>query len=145
MTLIFKDNNKIWICQTDKPVKVTTVDDPNLITYIPNDDLLYVQSASLITKKQFASWLKGEFQLDVTETTREEEEIEETSTDSDQRYLHPKNNGYIVIDDIRTHKFPNGLIFTNKYDFIAVADIGEEVVEHSVILRNQIKKGRNIR
>lgn len=144
MTLIFKDKTNIWICQQDKPVKVTTVDDPNLITYIPNDDLIYVQSASLITKKQFASWLKGEFQLDNTETTREEEEIEEDNSQSERKYLHPRNNGYITVGDIKIGKGDNAkpLVFTGKYDFIALDELGDDIVEHSAILRGLIKKGR---
>lgn len=139
MVIIFAipDENKIYVC-SEKQTKVTTIDDPHLLSFVPNDDILYVQTASIITKKQFTKWLQGEFELENGNSVREPEEVV-TET---KRYVHPTNNGYITIDDIRTQKYPNGLTLRHKYDFIPISEIGEDVVENSPIFRNLVKKGR---
>lgn len=120
--------NKICVCTQDKPMKLFAVDDPNLLSFIPNDDIYYVQNCSILTKKQLQKWLNGELNL---ETTESEKEIEEIGI-SDKKYIHPVNNFVIIIDSIRTPKYPNGLKLKDKYDFVALEDLGDNIEDNAL-------------
>ena len=122
MIIIFYDANKeeIYICSDKDKTKIVPVNDPDLLSYIPNDDILYIQNAHFVTKRQFGDWLSGELVL-----TKEEEyephrftgfmndEVihkpvtsDRMNQDAETRYrkslfLHPKHHGSIIINDLK--------------------------------------------
>lgn len=163
MIIIFYDANKeeIHICSDKERTKIISINDPDILCHIPNDDILYVQNAHFVTKKQFGDWLSGE--LSLTEEVHEphrftgfmnddipkEPNVSDfTPQDSDSQYrrsffIHPKHNGTIIINDLVTDKYPNGLQMNGKWDFIPIDYLGgEEILEESRLFKNLLAKGK---
>jgi len=65
MIIIFYDanNEQVYICTEHEKMKIIHMEDPRLLDYIPNDDILYVEDAHFITKGQFTEWLQGDLEL----------------------------------------------------------------------------------
>ena len=65
MVIIFYDSEKnvIYLCTEREKMRILPVDEPNLLSHIPNDDILYVQNAHFITKNQFHQWMEGEGEI----------------------------------------------------------------------------------
>lgn len=154
MVIIFFDanDNKIYICAPNEVTKTVNADDPNILDFVPNDDILYVENAHYITKQQFAKWLNGEVQFESSnEVTRFSGFMDSgtsiarnqtTENKPSKWYLHPTKPGTVVLNDIHTKKYPNGVAFNGKWHFIAIDDIGEEELEASSHYRFAIAKGK---
>ncbi len=157
MIVIFynADTEKIYVCSETEPTKVISIDDPDIMDHIPNDDILYVQNAHFITKKQFRHWLEGDMELEVKEAAagptrfsgflddgRSFTETTKHSRLSGRLYIHPAHNGTILIEDIHTERYPHGIQLSGKWDFIAIDEVGEETLKESVHFRTLQKKGK---
>ncbi len=164
MIIIFYDANKdeVHICSEKERTKIISVDDPDILSHIPNDDILYVQNAHFVTKRQFGDWLNGELSLAEEEKyephrftgfmsddiVREPNVTDSVSQDPENPYkrslfIHPKHNGTIIINDLVTEKYPNGVQMNGKWDFIPIDYLGgEDVLEESRFLKNLLAKGK---
>jgi len=159
MVIIFYDPEKesIYICTEREKMKIIPVDDPNLLSHVPNDDILYVQNAHFITKRQFQQWLEGEAELEaephrftgfLDESTPEYTPDVEKLAKASQMYagskwLHPAHNGAIHIPDVQNEKYPHGLEMVGKFDFIPVDSVGGfEALEESALFRSLLAKGK---
>lgn len=153
MTIIFlhPKSKKLYICTETEVTRVVTLDDPDLLKYIPNDDILYVENGHIIQKDQFATWLQGgvieeplqknlgaDFDTGFRFNTREgatadrtPQRTTSTAADPNRLYIHTTNPGTVLIDDIQTERFPEGIELNNKYQFVSINSIGEDVLEES--------------
>ncbi len=151
MIIIFYDANdeKLYICTETEKTKVVSVNDPDLMSYIPNDDILYVEDAHFITKQQFGDWLSGNIELESqkdTEMSRFKDFLHNSpgkenkpnksgdfvqSPGQKKYYIHPCHNGTLLLQDIHTTKYPDGIQLNGKWHFVAVDDIGEDILEES--------------
>jgi len=151
MVIIFYDSDKeqIFVCTEREKMKIIPIDDPDLLTHIPNDDILYVQNAHFITKKQLGEWLDGSGE-DLNDPNKFSEISEKTTTpdDNDSRYinskfLHPVHNGAVLMSDIKTPKYPNGVELVGKYSFVSVDDLGGfDALEESSHYNYLLGKGK---
>ena len=159
MVIIFYDSEKnvVCICTEREKMKILPADEPNILSYIPNDDILYVQKAHFITKRQFSQWLDGEGQTDEephrfsgfldedspTYTPEVASFVEEHSKHADGKWLHPAHHGTIIMPDIKTEKFPHGLELNGKYDFVPIEALGGfETLEESSQFKWLLAKGK---
>ena len=147
MIVIFydQDEGKIYICSPVSATKAVDIQDPNLMDYIPNDDILYVTNAHYYTKQQFMDYLSGDTvsEMSVDETAPVSAPAQGTNIDtSNRKFIHPTANGTILIEDINTPKFPAGVALNGKWHFVAVDEIGEEVLNDSIFFRLLKKKGK---
>ncbi|MHA2281511.1 MAG: hypothetical protein ACXAC5_11710 [Promethearchaeota archaeon] len=159
MVIIFYDSDKevIYICTEREKMKSVPVDDPNLISYVPNDDILYVQNAHFITKRQFSQWLEGEGDIDTkphrfsgfldedtpTYIPEVEKMVAANTKYSGSQWLHPAHNGAIHIPDVKTEQYPNGIQMVGKYDFVPIDAIGGfEALEESPHFKLLLARGK---
>lgn len=140
MVIIFYDSEKeqLYICTEREKMKTISINDPDIMTHVPNDDILYVQNAHFITKKQFGDWLEGDGEILNNEPHRFTGFMEEPSSYSptvekmtiaatqyeNSKFIHPAHHGAILIGDIKTPKYPHGVELVGKYDFANVEDLG---------------------
>lgn len=159
MVIIFYDaiDEKIYVCSETNRTQVLDINDPELLDYIPNDDILYVQSGHYITKKQFGDWVSGQMNLDgdmvydYPTTNRFSPEnigiktpasTATTPTEKERYYIHPTANGTILVEDIKTERYPYGLRLDGKYHFIPIDIIGEDVLDESSFFRTLLARGK---
>jgi len=162
MIIIFYDanNDEIYICSDKEPTKIVSIDDPDILSHIPNDDIIYVQNAHFITKKQFGDWLNGDLSLEpekpaahYPENLINNEYFDEPgmtdivdyseSPHKGSFFIHPKHNGTIIINDLKTEKFPNGVQMNGKWDFIPIDYLGgKEALESSAHFKGLRAKGK---
>lgn len=164
MTIIFFQNEKLYICAEGETMKIVSRDDPNILNLIPdNDDVIYVQNAHLIRKDQFGEWLRGEVDFytpyqDMQELNtgsrarpsgteqsyfQQYEQNQYTNTpDPNRLFIHPVHNGTVRIEDIKTQRFPYGVELNGKWDFLPLEEIGEDAVDESIHLRTLLAKGK---
>jgi hypothetical protein len=168
MIIIFYDANKeqVYICTEHDKTKVIHIDDPHLMDYIPNDDVLYVEDAHFITKMQFKEWLEGDLELvkdvpdsgvsrftgllDERQPWNAQHQVQKmaqgaappSSPGVQRHYLHPTANGTIRIEDIKTQKFPDGIQLNGKWHFIPVDMIGEDLLMDSSHFQVLLGKGK---
>lgn len=161
MTIIFLNpfDNKIYIGPENEVIKSFQRDDPELINYIPNDDILYVKDGCVLNKTQFVDYLEGRFTISINQNTDYPEQFDSgfrfspkpTSTpespnqkiaNTHRLYIHPKHNGTILITDIQTKKFPEGIEMIGKYHFMDMDDIGQDVLEESMQFKGLLAKGK---
>lgn len=146
MVIIFNDSNlnRLFICTENDKTKIINPNDPNLLNYVPNDDILYVTDGHLINKAQLTKWITGlsskkSVSDNLVQNTIENDYQQETN----DKYIHPKMNGTIIISDLKTDKFPGGIKMEGKWDFINLKDIGgEEDFDESRIAKLLIKQGK---
>jgi len=169
MIIIFYDANKeqVYICTEHEKTKVVHIEDPHLLDYIPNDDILYVEDAHFITKEQFGKWLQGDLEL-VKDVPKKEvnkftgllkdkdcpwsphnqiqdmsqEDVSASTPGTPKFYLHPTSNGTVLIEDIRTKQFPEGIRLNGKWHFVSIGVIGEEVLTNSSNFQILLGKGK---
>lgn len=163
MTIIFynTEENCLHICSDKEKMIKVNIKTENIQDFIPNDDILYVENAHYINKKQFCSWLKGDYELNSSDeianrflgsmddsnnfTVRVQDKKHNQISDpepqiSNKKYIHPSMNGSVIISDISTDKYPNGVVFESKWDFKDVDEFGgEEELMKSNIYRHLIK------
>lgn len=159
MVIVFYDSEKeqIYICTEREKMKTISINDPDILTHVPNDDVLYVQNAYFITKRQFGEWLEGNGEILNDEPHRftgfmEEptpyspivEKMQEAASRYEHsKFIHPVHNGAILISDVHTEKYPNGVELVGKFHFIPLDDIGgEDILEGSAIFRSLLAKGK---
>ena len=148
MIIIFYDPEKeeLHVCSHKEKMKIVPVDHPDLMSQIPNDDILYVQNAHFITKRQLNDWIHGTGVSEKDDPTRfsglldespvytpdVEKMIDKTSNTSG-KWIHPAHHGAIMLSDVKTPKFPQGAELIGKYHFVSVDDLGgfEELEESS--------------
>ena len=173
------NEEKVYICTEQEKTRVVSINDANLMDYVPNDDILYVQNAHYITKNQFGDWVNGEMALEddnffqkqkssnrftgFLDNSKFTKQNFEDSKMSEKRWIHPTNNGAVIIEDIRTKKYPDGIKMMGKYDCVDLDDIGGkeafddspqfrflinknkiEVVDHAWVKENAHKKSKKI-
>lgn len=142
MTIIFlhPQTKKLHICTETNMTKVVDLNDPHLLNYIPNDDILYVDNGHILQKSQFAAWLQGGI-----EPVQNPQPVTPTMQQpvlSNKLYLHTTNPGYVCIDDITTEQFPEGIPITGKYHFIPIDQIGMDLLEESHKFRWLLAKNK---
>lgn len=158
MVIIFYDSDKelIYICTEREKMKSISINDPDILTHVPNDDILYVQNAHFITKKQFGEWLEGDEEIfrddEIHRFTGLMEEPTSSTVERMQeaavkyahsKFIHPAHNGAILINDVKTPKYPNGVELVGKYDFVAVDDLGGfDALEESSNYKYLLAKGK---
>lgn len=159
MVIIFYDSDKeqVYICTEREKMKSISISDPDILTHVPNDDILYVQNAHFITKKQFGAWLEGDgedfndephrftgFMEESTSYSPSAEKMTEAATKyAHSFFIHPTHNGAILIADLKTPKYPNGVEIVGKYDFVPVDDLGGfDALEESLHYKVLLKKGK---
>ena len=161
MVIIFYDSDKeeVYIATDRDKMKIVPVDDPNLLSYIPNDDIMYVQNAHIITKKQFGDWMSGELEFeeeqephrymgfmndetDIAEpTVHKSKAYMQDKESANRKWIHPKHHGSIVISDLKTPNYPDGLVLKGKWDFIPLDELGE-LAEESRQFKGLVAKGK---
>jgi len=145
MIVIFyhQDEGKLYVCKPNERTNVIDIQDPELMNYIPNDDILYVTNAHYYTKQQFADYLSGNSVEEMSVGVPVTQGITTTEVVStDKKFIHPTANGTVLIEDINTPKYPAGIALNGKWHFIAVDDIGEDVLNNSIFFRLLVKKGK---
>lgn len=162
MTIIFLSpfNNKIYVCPEGQTVKTFDRDDPALLDYVPNDSILYVKDGGVLNKAQFSDYLDGSFQIPNETPRQATDEFDsgfrfspkssqqlrmspnEQFANAHRNYIHPKHNGTILITDISTKRFPDGVELNGKYDFLPIDEIGEAVLEESYQYKGLLAKGK---
>lgn len=162
MVIVFYDSEKeqVYICTEREKMRSISINDPDILTHIPNDDILYVQNAHFITKKQFGEWLEGDGEIlndephrftgfmeeptpYATDTSTVEKMQEAASQYKHSKFIHPIHNGAILISDVHTPKYPNGVELVGKYHFIPLDDLGGfDILEESAIFRSLLAKGK---
>ncbi len=155
MVIIFYDaqNEKIYICTEYDKMKSFEPNDPDLISYIPNDDILYVQNAHFITKQQFTEWIQGNNTL--LDTVPEQNNaiqnsnsetapaITQPPTYANSAWIHPAHHGAILLPDVKNSQFPEGVALNGKWDFLPVDALGGfEILEESMHYRSLLAKGK---
>jgi hypothetical protein len=159
MVIIFYDSEKeqVFICTEREKMKILSINEPDILSHIPNDDILYVQNAHFITKKQFGEWLDGNGEVfedephrftgfmeeETTYTPAVEKMQEAASKYANSKFIHPAHNGAIHIADFKSTQHPNGIELIGKYDFISVDDVGGfDALEESMHYRHLLAKGK---
>lgn len=165
MVIIFYDagEDKIYICTETDKTKVVSLNDPNIMDYIPNDDVLYVENAHFITKQQFGEWLSGDLEIGSSSDNEEVSRFQgfldpgpklqkapftqpgqpNASVSAQKKFfIHPKHNGTIIIGDISTPKYPKGIVMNGKWHFISIDEIGEDVLDESQNFKWAVAKGK---
>lgn len=149
MVIVFYDIQKksLYVCAKNRKMIEVPIDDPDLLSHIPNDDILYVQNGHFLTKIQFEEWVSGNYEIssipDYIEQVDEEPDF--TPPDLKGKYIHPKHNGTILIQDLPKNEiFPDGLLkLSGKYDFKSVNRLGGfEVLEESNQFSILLAKGK---
>ncbi len=165
MIIVFYDQNadKIYICKPNERTLIADADDPNLMNYIPNDDIMYVTDGHFFTKQQFADYLSGESETTIASTdnagpnrfdgflntnighSSKHTTPQHPATPSkvaNRLYIHPTTNGTILMEDIDTPKFPGGIILRGRWHFIPVDEIGAETLDKSASYKHLSKIGK---
>jgi hypothetical protein len=156
MTIIFYDANeeKLYICTPYDKTKIVNVNDPNIMDHIPNDDLLYVTNGHWMEKRQFFDWLQGEMEIEDdpdVELDRGPSRVAGFLGNNQQQpakstkkryYIHPTANGTVRIEDIKTLHEPDGIELSGKWDFRAVDDIGQDVLDESTYVKILLGKNK---
>lgn len=151
MTIIFydSDNEQIYVCTETERMKIVSLDDPNLLDYLPNNDILYVKTGQFMTKSEFSDLVNG-----VSELPSNEEDCEFVSSEnmtgleSDYKnslYIHPRHNGTILIQDLpNTSELPGGILELNgKYDFKCIDFLGgQKIFDQSAQYRSLVRIGK---
>jgi len=146
MIIIFYDANEeeIYICSKRQATKIIPLNDPDILSHIPNEDILYVSNGHIVSKSQFGEWLAGKFDLSdriapsVAESASNRvSHIDDTN--SGKLYVHPTRNGAIFLPDIYTSKYPQGVSLVGKHCYIPIDDLGgmealEESTHYKVLL-----------
>jgi len=127
MTFLYYDptNNTVSVATTEHPIQTFKINE-KLYNIVPDGDVFFVQSAKIVSKKQLLQWLINP----------------RKQVKNKKLFVHPRGNGSIVLEDIKTEKYPNGLIMHGKYDFISVDDIGMETLNRSAHYRIATKNKR---
>lgn len=162
MTIIFLNpiNGKLYICTENEPTKIVDPSDPNVLKYIPNDDILYVENGHIVQKDVFATWLESGvettprklFKQDFDTGFRFENKVSSQQQcqqpsfcppgDPNRLYIHPVHNGTVIIGDIVNDRFPEGIQLTGKYHCIPIDEIGEDVLSESRHFKVLLAKGK---
>jgi len=134
-----------------EPMRKISLDD-NPLASIPNDDILYVQKGCYITKQQLGQWLDGSMELDggdqeeygrytgIMDTPSPTGESISVSNNPPKYYIRAAHNGTVLIEDIQTPEFPDGIKLSGKWHFIPVDRIGADVLEASRYYKILLKK-----
>jgi hypothetical protein len=154
MVIIFYDAEKdqLYICAEHKKMEIISVHTDDLMSYIPNDDILYVENGRFITKLQFEQWLKGEANFaDEHEPNQPNQPIGQSqdsipytsSQYAQSQFIHPMHHGAISIADITTPEYPDGVELIGKYDFVSIDELGgPDALEESTHYKTLLAKGK---
>lgn len=158
MTIIFLNpiNGKLYICTENEPTKIVDPSDPDVLKYIPNDDILYVENGHIIQKDVFATWLESgvdttprklfKQDFDAGFRLKDNAPVQQQSFcppgDPNRLYIHPVHNGTVIIGDIVNDRFPEGIQLTGKYHCIPIDEIGEENLSESRHFKVLLAKGK---
>lgn len=139
MTIVYYDytNSCIYVCNDKFPLKKMPLQSNLLQLIDEKDTILYVQNGSLISKSTLSDWLSGKSVPPTSTHSNPESNTQKTNT-----YIHPAHNGVVIIEDISTNKYPNGVRMSHKWDFISVDEIGQDVLNNSAQFRGHLSKGK---
>lgn len=164
MIIVFYDANssKLHICSPTDKTRIVNKNDPDLMSYIQNDDILYVTNGHYFTKQQFSDWLTGK--ITVKSEVGDEAlssgpsrhmglmedghihsgQKQPQAAPTNKKYIHPKHPGSVLIEDIQTDKFPEGCVALHgKWHFVDVDTIGGmETLQSSAFFRVLEKRGK---
>lgn len=62
--------------------------------------------------------------------------------DRHRYYIHPVNDGTVLVTDIITKKYPHGLRLSGKDHFILIDEVGKGVLNESPFYQILLKKGK---
>lgn len=136
MTFIFYDVNKqiFHIFNPNSVVVQVSANDPDLFSYIYDNDIYYIEKVHIFTKSQFL----GNMGQQITSTNAV---LDNTEHLAQKLYIHATKNGTLQLADIRTNEFPNGIIINGKYDFIPVEKCGGlDHLQKSAFFRGFLKQ-----
>lgn len=154
MVIIFYDcaNKTILIATEQHPIKAYPLDTPNISQFIPNDDILYVETGSFYTKNQFVSVIYDKVSL--ADNSQFPQHVESTASYHDQprsneplRYfVHTTGMGTVVINDIKVSNSGDSrfdaLKLEGKWKFFPMDKISKEQLENSHEFRTLERMGK---
>ena len=135
LPILFYDSvaNVIRFCDPERGLFTFKLNSQKLLD-LSDTYMAYIESAHLLSQKQFLLWLNSgwEPQSKIKELTNKPK--------VKQKYIHPVNNGTILIEDIKTGDEP--LKLSGQYHFIPIDSIGEDRLKASVNYQILLKKGK---
>ena len=145
MVIIFFDStDDSFLVATDKePLRKYFRD--AIQEVIPEDDILYVANAHIMTRQQFIGFLDGSYDISLGHDpapAQAHQVAPAARPKSNRRYLHTTANAPTILGDIRTDRFPEGVVLQNKYQFIPLDMIGQDALDQSAQLKIAIQKKR---
>lgn len=152
MVIVFYDTEQDCLYVSSEREKMHKIKlDDNPLSSIPNDDILYVQKGCYVTKQQLGQWLDGSMDLNggkeeysqytgIRDANSPAGEPDEVSNSPPKYYIHAAHNGTVLIEDIQTPQFPDGIVLNGKWHFIAVDKIGADVLEASQFYKTLVNK-----
>jgi len=164
MVIIFYDpkTDKVHVCTKDYPIRIFDADDEAMLENIPDDDVLYVKSGRMMTKRQFEQFFHGEIEWEDDEPTPIPQAMPQQqrarriapagipqptavnpnrTIPASSEYIRPTGQGIIIIADLVHEKLPpQGLILRGPYDFFPVDSIGKDTLERSAQFRVLLAK-----
>jgi len=159
MVIIFFDatENKLYICSEYDKTKVVNANDEHVLDYIPNDDILYVESAHYVTKEQFKDWISNKMQPVSKPSTDEvskysgflrhdlHKKQQSAKPKQKEYFIHPTRPGTILIQDIKIPgtRHAEGIELSGKWDFLSIKDAGgQDVLDESIHFRTVLAQGK---
>lgn len=172
MVIVFYDSQAelLYVATSTEPIQSIRIDDVEALEEIPDDDVIYVQNAHILNKQQLIAWTKGEYQIHTPVPAPSAHAVTPAHAVGDQghpaypgypqqdpagmpgqpqpipggnqEYIHTVADVPLVLGDIRTAEFPNGLVIQGKYDYIPINRIGKDVLEQSAHFRLAMKNKR---
>jgi len=123
MDIIFYDakTQMVYLCDTVVGLEMINPKNSKRFSLLP-ESIAFVESAKLLTKKQFANWLVSGIEPEIKKTT--------PPSSSSAQYIHTKHDGTVLVEDIQIDGNP--LRLNGKYHFVSVDSIGKDRLEASV-------------
>jgi len=142
MIVIFYDsqNRMVHICNPNKGLISLKENNKKIMNILPEIELALVESADLMTRKQFSKWLESDLPLK-KETKFENKPKENKKINVQNKYIHTVHDGTVLVEDILISGTP--LKLKGKYHFVPINSFGgESALENSVFYRTLLKKNK---
>lgn len=126
-TILFYDSETqtIKVCDLNKGIYSIEFNKES-IEHLADSSFGYVESAHLMTKKQFSDWLCGIY---IPEPKKKNEEYPTQKPNKQDLYLHTVDDRTVLIEDIQIEGYP--LKLSGRYHFVPVNSIGWDVINSS--------------
>jgi len=131
MTVVFCDakNNNLHICSPDKGTEKHPLQSNQPIDDKLPERIAFVESADLMTQKQFAKKIDGAWLPPKTKKSSL------SPVSKSKKYIHTVHDGTVLIEDIQVK-------LSGKWRFTPVDDIGEDKLYNSLHFQVLLKKGK---